>query len=114
MVPAIVSYTSEIPLDPLDDKHMTVAQVSFYPCLLDFTTKRAMIHAQCDRVRLTQAPGRTRAWRTFSSTTLIGAGDHTNLTILHAGCKAQDKQNSRKRGLQDPCVYVVFGFEPLF
>ncbi|CAE7154755.1 smurf1 [Symbiodinium pilosum] len=32
-------------------------EVSFYPCLLDFTTKRAMIHAQCDRVRLTQGSG---------------------------------------------------------
>eukprot|EP00439_Symbiodinium_sp_Y106_P023048 s2076_g2.t2 len=32
-------------------------EVSFYPCLLDFTTKRAMIHAQCDRVRLTQGAG---------------------------------------------------------
>ena len=29
-------------------------EVSFYPCLLDFTTKRAMLHAQCDRVKLTQ------------------------------------------------------------
>ncbi|CAK9002852.1 E3 ubiquitin-protein ligase UPL2 (Ubiquitin-protein ligase 2) (HECT-type E3 ubiquitin transferase UPL2) [Durusdinium trenchii] len=32
-------------------------EVSFYPCLLDFTTKRAMLHAQCDRVRLTQGSG---------------------------------------------------------
>ncbi|CAE7391342.1 UPL2 [Symbiodinium natans] len=32
-------------------------EVSSYPCLLDFTTKRAMIHAQCDRVRLTQGSG---------------------------------------------------------
>ena len=32
-------------------------EVSFYPCLLDFTTKRAMLHAQCDRVKLTQGAG---------------------------------------------------------
>jgi len=40
----------------------TVAQelleeVSFYPCLLDFTTKRATIHSVCDRLKLTASRG---------------------------------------------------------
>ena len=40
---------------------------------------------------------------------LRGPKDHISIRILHSGSKAQDKADSRNRGLSDPHVYVVVG-----
>ena len=43
---------------------------------------------------------------------LDGGQHHMNMRILHSGSKAQDKGDSRNRGLWDPCVSGSF-FGPL-
>ena len=37
----------------------------------------------------------------------MGPKDHINIRILHPGSKAQDKEDFRSHGLEDPYVYMV-------
>lgn len=59
-------------------------EISFYPCLLDFTTKRATIHSVCDRLKLHNDGGEPVRLVVPRDNVLDGVCDRLNLQDLTA------------------------------